>query len=135
MKPIQSLIICALAAIPIVLPVPAWASGDIAKPDHLDCAGNYSALSLALPYLPGVFLMFKIAPRSGYAQNIYVREVKPISKRAVRIEANRRKREIMAAFEAGEITLQDIVAKVHACDAYYGLDPAPTTLDDLLRYE
>src|SRR5690606_16273852 len=113
----------------------AWASGDIAKPDHRDCAASYAALSLALPYLPGIILMFKIAPRSGYAQSAYNREVKPLSKYVVREEVDRRKKQIMTAFEAGEITVQDIIAEVHTCDAHYGHDPAPTTLDDLLRYD
>lgn len=70
-------------------------------------------------------LMFKIAPRSGYAQGRYSREVKTLSMRVVREEVNRRTKQIMAAFKAGEITLQEIIAKVHACDAYYGFDPLP----------
>ena len=102
---------------------------------HLDCAGNYAALSIALPYLPGIILMFKIAPRSGYAQRMYIIEAKPISKRAVRDEAERRKTLIMAALEAGETTLGELVATAHACDAMYGLEPVPVTLDDMLKPE
>ena len=127
-----------LSAIAIALVLPSskvQASADQPAPDHRDCAGIYSALSLALPYLPGIFLMFKIAPRSGYAQHMYNLEAKPISKRAVRMEAERRKTEMLSALENGAITLEQLIAQAHACDALYGHDPVPITLEDLLRRE
>lgn len=102
---------------------------------HLDCAGTYLALSSALPYLPGVFLMFTIAPRSGRAQNAYERETNAVSRGVVRLAAQDWEAELLAKFAAGEITLEDLTARAHACDAFYGYDPAPTTLDEVLEYE
>ena len=125
-------------AMALLLTAPETVSATTTEPDyrkHLDCAGNYLALSLALPLPSAYLLMFKIAPRSGYAQHIYIREAKAISKKAVRFAAERRKKEIMAAFEAGETTLEDLIVKAHACDAIYGHDPVPTTLKDFLKYE
>ena len=99
---------------------------------HLDCAGTYSALSLALPYLPGVFLMFRIAPRSGRAQSAYIREANPVSRRAVSQAAERRKHELLDQIADGSLTLDELILRARACDARYGLDPVPVTLDDVL---
>jgi len=128
-KPAFALIlIVALAAVP--------ARADIPVPDDLDCAGTYGALSLALPYLPGIFLMFAIAPRSGHAQRQYRRTTPPdqqLPRPAVVAEIERRKRAILDSFNAGAVTLAQITAAAHACDARYGLDPVPVSLDDVFR--
>jgi hypothetical protein len=104
---------------------------DRVEPDHLDCAAHYGALSLALPYLPGVVLMFRIAPRASYAWRAY-RESTPaqlvLPRRGINAEVERRKQAIMAAHEAGQVTLQAIIDTVHLCDARYGLAPSPIRL-------
>jgi len=130
--PIPFALVAALAAVTVAAP----ARADIPAPDHLDCAANYAALSLALPYLPGIFLMFSIAPRSGQAQRIYRQTTPPdeqLPRRAVIAEVERRKQAIMAAWRAEEVTLDEIIATAYACDAHHGLDPVPVSLDDVLR--
>lgn len=109
---------------------PAAAQAPALNP-HLDCAGTYSALSLALPYLPGVFLMFRIAPRSGRAQSAYIREANPVSHRAVREASERRKHELLAQIADGTLTLDELIRRARDCDARYGLDPVPVSLDDV----
>lgn len=127
--------LCITVALFGAQPLPAQDAAEREAPGHLDCAAGYAAVSLALPYLPGIFLMFSIAPRSGHAQSAYIREANPVSPRAVRLEAERRKSEIMAAFEAGDVTLDELIARARACDRQYGFEPIPATLDDILRPE
>ena len=112
------------------------ASANTPRIDHLQCAGTYAALILALPYLTGMILMVSIAPRSGYAQRIYAQTTPPgeaMPDNRVRAEVERRKKALMEAFEAGDITLEDLTARTHACDAHYGHRPAPTALGDLSK--
>lgn len=135
MNPTLARFAAALALGSMVVGSAAVAAEQDGKLDHLDCAGVYGALSLALPYLPGVFLMFKIAPRSGHAISVHNREVKPVSKYVVRWEAERRKKLFLAAIEAGEMTLEELIDRARACDALYGHEPVPINLDDLLRRE
>jgi len=111
----------------------APAASDAPAVDHLDCSASYQALTLALPYLPGILLMPNIARRSGHARRVYFEEANPISRPAVRREAERRAAVLDAAFDAGEITLDMLVEQAHRCDAAYGLDPTPVSLHDLQR--
>lgn len=130
--PFPAVLSATLAALAVAVPLRA----EIPATDHLDCAANYGALSLALPYLPGIFLMFAIAPRTGQAQRIYHQTTPPdeqLPRNAVIAETERRKQAIMAAFREGTITLEEIIATAHACDDRYGFDHAPLSLDDMLR--
>ena len=103
--------------------------------DNRDCAGAYGALSVALPYLPGIFLMFENAPRSGIAVKAFFTEDGALSLRAARRAGEQRTQAMLAAFRAGELSLEQLIELAHACDAKYGLDPVPVTFDELLRYE
>lgn len=137
----QASVVLIVAAHILASPLAAQSEGQIApypvgqsdrvEPDHLDCAAHYGALSLALPYLPGVFLMFRIAPRASYAWRAYLDSTPPhlvLPRRGIRAEVERRKQAIMAAHEAEQVSLQEIIDTVHLCDARYGLAPSPIRL-------
>ncbi|RUT31403.1 hypothetical protein EMQ25_11175 [Arsenicitalea aurantiaca] len=124
------------ACLLIATPAPGMddATAQLPTPDvHLDCAATYRALSVGLPYLPGIFVMFTAAPRSGQAQGTYSKTT-PRDQRlegdALREEINRRYAARMAMLAADPAEIDKIIADTHACDALYGHEPVWLDLED-----